>query len=272
MTGLLTIDDAARYLGVSKSSLRRWTRLGTLPCARVGARRERRFRREDLDRLLAADPSAAPAAAPADGPSDPLQALAAAAQRGVPRHVCLHFRDRDELWQMFRPYVLDHAERCPILYVHEENSRADVLGRLRGEGLDPKRLAADGLLRLLVPSEAYLRTGSFEPQRMIDFMEGAILERRAAGFDAMLVSGEMTWYLSGAPGVEGMVEYETLLNDMLLRYPQVTIVCHYDMHRLDGAITLGALCSHPHVHLPHGMLPGYFAHSASGTNLGVAPG
>lgn len=261
-TGLLNIDEAARYLGVSKSSLRRWTRLETLACVRVGARRERRFRREDLDRFL--DPNTPPTTSP-EAPAiplstDPLQTLRDAALEGVPRHVCLHFRDRDELWQLFRPYVLEHAARQQaIVYIHEENSRADVLARLRGEGLDPKRMMADGLLRLLVPSEAYLRTGSFAPERMIDFVEGAILDRRAAGHEALLVSGEMTWCLSGAPGVEGMDEYEMRLNELLLRYPRVTIVCHYDMHRLSGAVTLGALCTHPHVQLPTGLLPGYFA-------------
>ena len=267
LTRLLTIDEAARYLSVSKSSLRRWTRLGTLACSRVGARRERRFRREDLDRVLHPDvhASATPAAASSSLPGDPLAALAAAAQHGVPRHVALHFRDRDELWRLFRPYVLEHAnQHQPILYVHEENSRADVLTRLRGEDLNPKQMMAQGLLRLLVPADAYLRSGSFSPQRMIDFMEGAILDRRAAGHEAMLISGEMTWCLSGAPGVEGMIEYEARLNDLLARYPKVTIVCHYDMQRLNGDITLGALCSHPHVHLPSGMLPGYFVSARQG--------
>lgn len=88
-------------------------------------------------------------------------------------------------------------------------------------------------------------------------MEAAILDRRSAGHDAMLISGEMTWCLSGAPGVEGMIEYENRLNGLLARYPHVTIVCSYDMHRLSGAITLGALCSHPHVQLPARLVPGY---------------
>ena len=61
-----------------------------------------------------------------------------------------------------------------------------------------------------------------------------------------------------------MIEYEARLNDLLARYPKVTIVCHYDMQRLNGDITLGALCSHPHVHLPSGMLPGYFVSARQG--------
>ena len=260
MTGLLTIDEAARYLAVSKTSLRRWTGLGTLACVRVGARRERRFRREDLDRILNPDRPDRPAPAAAVQPYDPIAVIGEAAGRGVPRHVCLHFHDRDELWRLFRPHVLDHLRRgAPMLYVHEEHSRADVQARLRAEGFDPDRLSDDGLLRLLVPAEAYLRTGGFVPERMIDFMEAAILDRRAAGHEVVLISGEMTWCLSGAPGVDGMIEYEKRLNQLLERYPAVTIVCHYDMHRLSGAVTLGALCSHPHVQLPDRLVPGYCA-------------
>ena len=47
--GLMTLDEAASYLGVAKITLRRWTRQGELPCVRIGRRKDRRFRRSDLD-------------------------------------------------------------------------------------------------------------------------------------------------------------------------------------------------------------------------------
>lgn len=53
---LLDIKQAARFLKVSETSLRRWTNSGRLPCLRVGRRRERRFRRADLLAFLE-DPS-----------------------------------------------------------------------------------------------------------------------------------------------------------------------------------------------------------------------
>jgi excisionase family DNA binding protein len=52
--GLLTLEEAARLLGVSKITLRRWTRSGSLGCVRVGQRGDRRFRREDLEFYVAA--------------------------------------------------------------------------------------------------------------------------------------------------------------------------------------------------------------------------
>lgn len=251
---LLTIDEAAKYLNVSKTSLRRWTNEGRLACIRVGPRGERRFRVEDMQGFLEPTHRGRPADI-----EDPGQVLGPAAAQGIPRHVSTHYSYRDELWRMFRPYVVDHLSRgAPILYIHEAPARDDILSRIAGEGHDPAALVARGLLKLLVPAEAYLRTGAFSAPRMIDFMESAILDRRAYGHENMLISGEMTWYLSGADGVQAMIPYEMALNDLLRRYPSVTIVCHYDVNRLPGAITLGALCSHPHVHLPDRVVPGYF--------------
>jgi excisionase family DNA binding protein len=254
---LLTIDEAARYLNVSKTSLRRWTNEGRLACVRVGPRAERRFRVEDIQRFVDPVTQEGHVARP-DG-EDPVRAVETAAAQQVPRHISTHYTDRDELWRLFRPYVLDHLARgVQLLYIHEDGARDDVRARLRAEGLDPDELKARGLLRLLVPSQAYLRTGGFSGPRMIDFLEAAILDRRALGHTSMLISGEMTWYLTGADGVQGMIPYEMALNDLLRRYPDVTIVCHYDVNRLPGAITLGAICSHPHVHMPDRFVGGFF--------------
>ena len=48
MAELLDIREAAAFLRVSETSLRRWTNAGQLPCLRIGGRHERRFRRTDL--------------------------------------------------------------------------------------------------------------------------------------------------------------------------------------------------------------------------------
>src|SRR2546426_1190439 len=64
MADLLDISEAAAFLSVSETSLRRWTNRGRLRCLRVGGRRERRFRRDDLLAFLGeqgrTDPRPAP--------------------------------------------------------------------------------------------------------------------------------------------------------------------------------------------------------------------
>ena len=49
---LLSIDEAALFLGVSKVTLRRWTRVSQVPFVRVNSRGDRRFRREDLEKFV----------------------------------------------------------------------------------------------------------------------------------------------------------------------------------------------------------------------------
>src|SRR5438132_7705110 len=53
---LLTTRDAATFLKVSEASIRRWTDSGLLPAHRVGRRRARRLREEDLRVFMEAGP------------------------------------------------------------------------------------------------------------------------------------------------------------------------------------------------------------------------
>ena len=61
---LLDIEQGAKFLNVSETSLRRWTNAGRLACLRVGRRRERRFRRSDLLAFMEDQPAGGQASAP----------------------------------------------------------------------------------------------------------------------------------------------------------------------------------------------------------------
>lgn len=49
---MLTVSETAQLLGVHVNTLRRWTKRGLLRPYRLGLRRDRRFRREDVERFL----------------------------------------------------------------------------------------------------------------------------------------------------------------------------------------------------------------------------
>lgn len=46
-----TVDEAARYLRVSRRTIYKWTKDGRLPTYLIGDRRHRRYRRHDLDKV-----------------------------------------------------------------------------------------------------------------------------------------------------------------------------------------------------------------------------
>lgn len=246
----LTIDEAARYLNVSKASLRRWTKAGRLGCQHVGVRGERRFALSDLDAFLR-DPIGLDAS--------PNAVLEAAAARGGVRHVCAHPGDVTESWRMFEPYFRDHAESgAPIFYIYDATTLAELQAAIAASGWDCVALTERGLLELVHSSQAYLRSGTFRADEMIAFVAAVIERAHAQGHRKMLVSGEMTWSLAGAPGSHEMIAYENRLNGLLRRSPEVTIVCHYSTERFDAEPTLDALRVHPFVHLPEGLFRGFY--------------
>jgi len=259
---LLTIEEAAQYLKVSKTSLRRWTNSGRLPCHRVGIRRERRFATSDLDRCVESP------ASEGVGDSKSLPASAAWASAGDHVHadlvhVCSHFSNAEEWWASFRPYLRQHIDGdAPILYIHDTTTRQELIERVRGEGYDVEQLMERGMLRFVHASEAYLRTGpspgSFSATGMIAYLEALILEQRARNYRTVLLSGEMTWSLAGVPGSDELFLYEELLNDLLLKYPGVSAVCHYSTQRFDALKTLEALCQHTVVQMPRRVARGFF--------------
>lgn len=49
---LLNISQAAEMLGVNPETLRRWDREGRLKAIRIGKRQDRRYKVEDLQKLI----------------------------------------------------------------------------------------------------------------------------------------------------------------------------------------------------------------------------
>jgi excisionase family DNA binding protein len=247
----LTITEAAEFLQVSETSLRRWTNNGTLRCFRVGGRNERRFLKEDLLAFMQTIDLQVNVQVPeSETYSDTLS---------VERHICLFFANQEEQWQMMHPYLLEHLRASvPVLYIQDSTPPERIMELLRAEGLLVDDLITRGLLKILPPEEAYLLTGRFDAQRMLAFMESAILGALAAGHDRVFLTGEMTWSLPNTPGAESMMQYEALLNPLVDKYPGVTIVCQYDLKRFDGPSVLEALLTHPSVHVSSGRVAGFY--------------
>ena len=49
---MLAVTEVAQLLGVHPNTVRRWNQKGMLKSYRIGPRRDRRFRREDIDGFL----------------------------------------------------------------------------------------------------------------------------------------------------------------------------------------------------------------------------
>ena len=247
----LTISEAAEFLHVSEISLRRWTNSGKLRCFRVGGRSERRFLIDDLLAFMQS----------MDVHAEPLQAVETEAINDTgdaERHISLFFRDQEEKWQLLRPYLVDYlSSGAPAFYLQHRTSSELLMQQLRAEELPLDKLIARGLLRVLPPSQTYLLPGKFDAEWMLEFLEMTIQAALEAGHKRILMTGELT-SIQGAPGVEQMAHYEAMLNPLVDRYPEVTIVCQYDLKSFTGDVILDALMTHPSILVSSGLAPGFY--------------
>jgi sugar diacid utilization regulator len=157
-------------------------------------------------------------------------------------HICAIYRGsagRDEALLPFLRAGLEAGDLCTA--VLDQVDADDLLAELAA---DSDALDGDALA-VLNSTEAYLREGYFDKERMIEFWEDSIGRGLADGRHIFARScGEMTWSLREVSGVESLVEYECELNRFLPRYPQV-IMCLYDLDLFDGQLVVDLLRTHP---------------------------
>jgi MEDS: MEthanogen/methylotroph, DcmR Sensory domain len=163
-------------------------------------------------------------------------------------HICAFFRGAAQRDDVLLPFLRDGilaGDKC--ICVMDDPDVEAVIKPL-SQALDVERALRNGQFDLLASDAAYLATGGFEMDRMLEFWEqgvgGAL---RNPAFTFVRAVGEMTWALRDLPGVEDLVRYEARLNRFLPRYPQV-ILCLYDLERFtDGQVLMELLRTHPKV-------------------------
>jgi hypothetical protein len=175
-------------------------------------------------------------------------------------HVCaLYFgpAERDEILLAYLRAGLLAGDKC--LCIVDGVEPADVLASV-GPGGDP----ASTQLEVQRPTDVYLRSGEFSSQQMIEFLDETMNAATSGGYRFARAAGEMTWVLTGAPGVEQLFDYESDINRFAPRYPQM-LLCMYDLERFGGNILLDLLKTHPRLLLggmvldnPHYLSPDEF--------------
>ncbi|MEI6209413.1 MAG: MEDS domain-containing protein [Desulfuromonadales bacterium] len=122
-------------------------------------------------------------------------------------------------------------------------------------------LPDDARFSVLVAEKTYCPGGEFVPDDMLNTLRLFYDQAKQEEYPDARISGEMSWALRGIPGSERLMEYEALVNDVLVTHP-VTAMCQYDANKFSGATILDVLKVHPMmvvhgqiVHNPYYMKP-----------------
>jgi hypothetical protein len=164
---------------------------------------------------------------------------------GESRHVCAFFHNADEEYRVMLPFIKDGFE-CGDKAVHivSPNRRSDHLKRLAAVGIDSTSAEQSGQLELLNNTEAYLRDGCFDQDRMLEAFEQLASGNAEGGFPLSRIVCQMDWAGEGRSHIADLLEFETRVNDVWRRHDDV-VICVYDLAKFGGETVIDIMRTHP---------------------------
>jgi len=233
---LLDIGEAAQFLNVSETSLRRWTNDGLLPCLRVGRRRERRFRRGDLMAFME-QPTAAPRSGNGNVNSMTAQSPrdeSIAAIQG--NHLAgIYGSDAGRL-DLAVSFLLDGLRQESVCFlVAPSAAQRDILKAMKRRR---RSLSADIKAGRLIVSQ-HQRSAA----KQLRFFELGMGKAEDKGVESFRVLGDM-WGLRLLVSAKEMILLEVGFERLVVARFPVVALCIYDARKFSGLELLDALKDH----------------------------
>jgi PAS domain S-box-containing protein len=160
-------------------------------------------------------------------------------------HLCCIYSTEEEHRAVITPFLragLEQNEK--VFYIVDARTRDVVINYLKNDGVDVDYYLNKGQFSILTIADAYMKSGVFDPDRMIVLLTSETRKALDEGYSALRVTGEMSWALRGLPGSERLIEYENKLNTFLSG-SRCLAICQYDRRRFDAGILLDILLTHP---------------------------
>jgi hypothetical protein len=175
----------------------------------------------------------------------PAPILIAGSQLCETRHVCAFFNSADEGYRVLLPFIKDGFE-CGDKAVHVVNpgQRGDHLHRLAAVGIDTAAAEQSGQLEVKTNTEAYLRDGHFDQDRMLAVFEQLASGNAKGAFSLSRIVCQMDWAAEDRSFVDNLVEFESRVNDVWRRHDDA-VICVYDLAKFGGDTVVDVMRTHP---------------------------
>ena len=236
---LLNIKQAAQFLNVSEISLRRWTDAGKLSCLRIGGRRERRFRHQDLLDFLEkqASPNNAMTEIKESSSSKATQILLEGITIDYGNHLCTLYETDIGRIKLSVPFLADGlrtGDKCFL--IASKLVQDEILYHLVEVYPDIDVAIKNDQLRLL---EGYVTA-----QETYDYFENSFIKSSHNGNQYMRVLGDMAWAIDKGMGIDELMDFEMRYNHSLAKRFALVSLCQYDARKFTGTEILNALKNH----------------------------
>jgi MEDS: MEthanogen/methylotroph, DcmR Sensory domain len=161
------------------------------------------------------------------------------------RHVCAFFNSDEEEYRALLPFIKEGFERGDkAVHVVNPNQHQDHLQRLAAVGIDATSAQQSGQLELRTNTEAYLRDGRFDQDRMLEAFEQLASGNDQGGFPLSRICCRMDWAMEDRSHIDDLIEFESRVNDVWRRHDDA-VICTYHLSKFGGDTVIDIMRTHP---------------------------
>jgi hypothetical protein len=161
------------------------------------------------------------------------------------RHVCAFFNSDDEEYRVLLPFIKDGFERGEkAVHIVNPDQHRDHLQRLAAAGIDTAAAGQSGQFELRTNTEAYLRDGRFDQDRMLESFEQLASGNAKGGFPLSRICCRMDWAVEDRSYIDDLIEFESRVNDVW-RLHDDAVICTYHLSKFGGDTVIDIMRTHP---------------------------
>jgi MEDS: MEthanogen/methylotroph, DcmR Sensory domain len=169
----------------------------------------------------------------------------AGSQLGAIRHACAFFSNDDEEYRVLLPFIKEGLERGDrAIHVVNPQQRDEHVRRLASAGIDSAVAELTGQLEIKINTEAYLRDGKFDQDRMLETFEQLGSGNAPGRFPLSRIVCRMDWVVGDKSRLENVIEFESRANDVWSRHDDA-VICTYHLSQFRGDAVIDILRTHP---------------------------
>ena len=160
-------------------------------------------------------------------------------------HICTFFRSSAEKYRVLMPFIREGMEQGDrAFHIVNPSLRSEHAQRIADAGIDTAQAEAEGQLEIIGWDQAYVRNGRFNRSAMLSLLPTLLNKGRTQGFPTTRFIADVAWVLNTAGAVEQLLEYECRVNLVLPKAADI-VICSYDLDKVDAAMVVAAMRTHP---------------------------
>lgn len=171
----------------------------------------------------------------------------AGSQLGEIRHICAFFSNEDEEYRVLLPFIkegLEYGDKA--IQVVNPQQRDEHLRRLASAGIDPAVAQETGQLEIKINTEAYLRDGKFDQDRMLATFEQLASGNAPGGYPLSRIVCRMDWVAGDQSRLQNVIEFESRVNEIWDQHDDA-VICTYHLSQFSGDAVIDIMRTHPMV-------------------------